>query len=80
MRSTVEVYYSYAPSGLPILYDTNGDLAILIRQYWRRKCPLGIVLDRLEEYPTELEAHPLTATETVAEIVAWLRSQKPVTA
>jgi hypothetical protein len=70
-QSVIEVYHEYAPAGLPIVYYAEGDLATLIRLHRRRKCPVGIVLDRLQEYPNELEADQ----EEVDEILTHLRSQ-----
>lgn len=71
-------YYSTGPTtgGFTTESGTHratGDLAILIVQHMAKKVPIGIVLDRLEEYPHELDTDP----ETHRVILDWLRARHP---
>lgn len=51
----------------------RGESWIIAAQVVQKFCPVGILLDRLTEYPEECDAPP----EVVAEAVAQLRERNP---
>jgi hypothetical protein len=52
-------------------YTLTGVLAELAAAFWWHRTPIGIVIDRLEEYPNECQA----PEEIVRAAVAWLRQR-----
>lgn len=73
-RSEIGVNYKTSPTGtVTKQYKTTGGLALLIASNQQSITPLGIVLDRMEEYPHELE----TDVETRTGIINWLRKEYP---
>jgi len=63
-----------------VTYDTawgiNGDAGLIAAAVNRREAPVGILWDRLEEYPHEAEG---ASAEDVAAAVAILRRKYPST-
>jgi hypothetical protein len=56
-----------------LCHYVSGDLEILIVGWKLGKVPVGIVTDRIEEYPNELKAFP----ERRELIIQWLRAKYP---
>lgn len=54
-------------------FPASGTLSGLILSHLAGVTPIGIVLDRLEECPEELDAD----SETHRQLVAWLRNRYP---
>jgi hypothetical protein len=50
-----------------------GEAGALATSYWSGSCPIGILLDRLQEEPSECEA----PAEELKDVVLWLRQQYP---
>ena len=55
-------------------FSTTGTLTGLLLAYLERSTPVGIVLDRMEECPEEVQD---AGTELVLATVEWLRKQHP---
>ncbi len=57
--------------GRSVEMKVRGDLRTLLNLYTLYQCPVGILLDRLEEYPEEAGSD----TTLVAAAVEWLRQR-----
>ncbi len=69
-RLYTDLKLSGAVVGLKVRHTLSG----LILAHLSGSCPIGIVLDRMEEYPEEWDG----SRELQSEVVAWLRARYPL--
>lgn len=67
------LYFTHTYTGATAGLALRGESGLLCLSVLRREAPVGILLDRLEEYPEECECPP----DELARVIRQLRERNP---